>query len=78
MYTGVTNNIKRRCTEHKNGIVDGFTKRYRVNKLVYFERFNDVRYAIAREKAIIGLLRSKKNELVNSLNPEWKDLYELL
>ena len=78
LYTGVTNNLKRRCCEHKNGVIDGFTKRYKVNKLVYFERFRDVNYAISREKAVKGLLRVKKLALINEFNPEWKDLFELI
>ncbi len=74
LYTGMTNNLERRVFEHKYKLVDGFTKRYKVNKLVYFEDTNDVNAAIEREKQIKGWTRIKKNELVNSVNPEWRDL----
>ena len=74
MYVGVTNNLERRLYEHKNGLFDGFTKKYNVHKLVYYEYTTDVRSAIAREKQIKGWRRSKKNDLINSKNPEWKDL----
>ena len=78
MYVGVTNNLMRRVYEHKNKLVEGFTKKYNINKLVYFESYNDVKDAIKREKQIKGLKRFKKNALVEILNPEWKDLsYEL-
>ena len=78
MYVGVTNNLERRLYEHKNELVDGFTKKYHVHKLVYYESYKDVRDAIIREKRIKGLLRIRKNELVESINPEWKDLSEEL
>ncbi len=74
MYIGVTNNLKRRLYEHKNGLVDGFTKRYRVHKLVYYESYRDIKDAILREKRLKGLLRIRKNELVETANPEWADL----
>ena len=74
VYTGVTNNLERRLYEHKNHLVDGFTKKYNLNKLVYFETTNDVRSAIEREKQIKGWRRSKKNDLIATVNPEWKDL----
>ena len=77
MYVGVTNDLERRLSEHKTGVNEGFTKRYNVHKLVYFEEFSEIRYAIAREKQIKGLLRIKKNQLVESVNPEWKDLCEV-
>ena len=76
LYTGVTNNLKRRLYEHKNGLVEGFTKKYRVHKLVYFEETNDVNTAIAREKEIKGWLREKKNSLVEKENSGWNDLSE--
>ena len=76
LYTGVTNNLERRLYEHKNNLVDGFTKKYNVHKLVYYENTDDVRSAIAREKQIKGLSRLKKITLVNSKNPTWKDLSE--
>ena len=74
VYTGVTNNLERRVYEHKNKLVEGFTKKYRVNKLVYFEETTDIKSAIAREKQIKGWKRYKKDQLVNSINPQWKDL----
>ena len=76
LYTGVTNDLKRRVYEHKNGLGGGFTKSYQVHKLVYYEISNDVRAAIAREKQIKGGSRQKKVDLVNSLNPAWRDLYD--
>ena len=76
VYTGVTNNLERRLYEHKNKLVDGFTKRYNLDKLVYFDTTTDVQSAIAREKEIKGWTRAKKNHLINSINPEWKDLSE--
>ena len=74
MYVGVTNNLERRVYEHKTKMVLGFTEKYNVNKLVYFEETNDVRAAIAREKEIKKWRREKKNNLVVAVNPEWKDL----
>jgi putative endonuclease len=76
LYTGVTNNLVRRIYEHKNKLIDGFTKKYNVCKLVYFEETDDILVAIEREKKIKGWLRTKKNELVESVNPEWRDLYD--
>ncbi|GIV99951.1 GIY-YIG nuclease family protein [Roseiflexus sp.] len=76
LYTGVTNDLARRVYEHKNEIVSAFIKRYNVHKLVYYEIGNDVNAAIAREKQIKGGSRQKKIDLINRLNPEWKDLYE--
>jgi putative endonuclease len=66
----------RRVFEHKNQMVDGFTKRYNLKYLVYYEATNDVHAAIAREKQIKGWLRAKKLQLINSMNPTWKDLSE--
>ena len=74
MYIGMTNNLERRLYEHKNKLVDGFTKKYNVNKLVYYEHGNDVHAAIAREKEIKKWRREKKNNLVITMNPTWKDL----
>ena len=74
MYVGMTNNLERRMYEHKNGIIDGFTRKYKLQKLVYFEHTNDVNAAIAREKEIKKWRREKKNNLVVTVNPEWKDL----
>ena len=76
LYTGVTNNLARRLYEHKHQLVDGFTKRYNLHKLVYFDVTSDIRAAIAREKEIKGWTRGKKNALIDGLNPEWKDLSE--
>lgn len=74
VYTGVTNNLARRVEEHKTGTVDGFTKRYKIYKLVYAEKFGDVKQAIMREKQIKGYARQKKNELINAVNPKWEEL----
>lgn len=74
MYTGVTNNLERRIYEHKNKLIKGFTEKYNVNKLVYFEETQDVNAAIAREKEIKKWRREKKNQLVNLMNPKWIDL----
>ena len=76
LYTGVTSNLENRVFDHKHHRWSGFTSRYRVDRLVYFERFGDVHAAIAREKQIKGLLRIKKMVLVVAMNPEWKDLSE--
>lgn len=78
LYIGVTNNLIRRTYEHKNKLVEGFTKKYNLSKLVYFEQTNDIESAIAREKQLKHWSRCKKNNLINSLNPEWKDLYDHL
>ncbi len=74
MYVGVTNNLMRRLYEHNHKLVAGFTRKYNVDKLVYFEVTNDINAAIAREKEIKKWRREKKNKLVQSGNPEWKDL----
>ncbi len=76
IYTGVTNNLERRMYEHKNKLIAGFTKKYNLTKLVYYEMTEDVRSAITREKQIKGWLRIKKISLIESVNPEWKDLNE--
>jgi len=78
VYTGVTNALKRSVYEHKENRVDGFTKKYNITKLVYYEVFEDIENAILREKQIKGGSRQKKNELINSMNKEWRDLYEEL
>ena len=77
LYTGVTNDLTRRLYEHKSGLHEGFTKKYRVTNLVYFEQTSDVNAAIAREKQIKGWRREKKVALVEQVNPEWNDLSEL-
>jgi len=74
LYNGVTNNLPRRIYEHKNKLAEGFTKKYNLTKLIYYEISEDVRSAISREKQIKGWLRSKKINLIESTNPEWKDL----
>lgn len=76
LYTGVTNNLLRRVQEHKQKVLPGFTQKYKITQLVYFEQTADIRLAIAREKQIKGWLRKKKIDLIESLNPEWKDLSE--
>ena len=74
IYTGVTNNLKRRLYEHRHKFVNGFAERYNLNKLVYYEDTTDVKSAIEREKQIKGWTREKKNALISSINPGWKDL----
>ena len=76
MYTGVTSDLEQRVYEHKNKLVKGFTSRYNINKLVYFEEFGDVNEAISREKQIKAGSRKKKIALIEKDNPEWKDLSE--
>jgi putative endonuclease len=76
LYTGVTNDLMRRMYEHKNKLVPGFTKKYNIQYLVYYESTSSIYSAIQREKQIKGWLRSKKIALINSINPEWKDLTE--
>ena len=74
MYVGVTNDLIRRLYEHKNQLVNGFTKTYNVHKLVYYEHTTDVHAAISREKEIKHWRREKKNRLVETMNPNWEDL----
>ena len=74
MYIGVTNDLRRRVSEHKLGMNEGFTKKYQVHKLVYCEHFTDIRAAIAREKQLKGWTRAKKNALVEVTNPNWLEL----
>ena len=78
LYTGVTNNLRRRVYEHKQKLTDGFTKKYNVVKLVYYEVFQDSLNAIQREKQIKAGSRNKKEQLINSINKEWVDLFEQL
>jgi putative endonuclease len=75
VYTGVTNDLSRRCHEHRMGLIPGFSKKYNLKKLVYYELFGEINKAIRREKQIKGITREKKNVLINQFNPEWKDLY---
>ena len=74
LYVGVTNDLQQRINEHKNRLMEGFTKRYHLNYLVYFEETTDVSVAIAREKQIKSWRRAKKIDLIESSNPQWKDL----
>ena len=76
IYTGVTNDLQRRMFEHKEKKVQGFTKKYNVTSLVYYEQFGDIEMAITREKEIKGWRREKKDRLIEAGNPEWKDLSE--
>ncbi len=78
IYTGVTNDLKRRVHQHKEKLIDGFTKRYKVNKLIYYEVFEDVSAAISREKQIKSGSRQKKIDFINTMNGGWKDLYDEL
>jgi putative endonuclease len=78
LYTGVTSDLKKRIWEHKERIVKGFTEKYNIYKLVYFEIFNDPENAILREKQIKMGSRNKKIKLIKEINPEWKDLYNKL
>ena len=74
LYTGVTNDIKRRMYEHKNGLIDGFSKKYHLKKLVYYDMTTDIKVAIETEKKIKGWLRAKKIDLIVSKNSQWEDL----
>lgn len=75
IYIGVTNNLAKRVYEHKEGKIEGFTRKYKTNRLVYYEQFNDIYEAITREKQIKGWLRIKKLRLIEGMNPTWNDLY---
>ena len=74
LYAGVTKDIVRRVDEHKRGLIPGFTRKYHITRLVYLERFADVREAIAREKEIKGWVRARKIRLIEERNPTWEDL----
>ncbi|MCX6829481.1 MAG: GIY-YIG nuclease family protein [candidate division Zixibacteria bacterium] len=76
LYVGVTNNLPRRTYEHRNGLIEGFTKKYAVHQLVYFEDCGDISSAITREKQLKFWKRKWKIELIESFNPEWRDLYD--
>ena len=76
LYTGVTNDLMRRVYEHKNKMIEGFTKKYNITKLVYYKETKDIQVAISREKQIKGWLRGKKIALIESVNPKWNDLSE--
>ena len=76
LYTGVTSDLVKRVYKHKNKMVEGFTRKYNLDKLVYYEISDNIMSAIEREKRIKGWLRKKKTALIESVTPEWKDLYE--
>ena len=78
LYTGVTSDLSKRVYEHKEKLIEGFTKKYNVCKLVYFEEIDEIVEAISREKQIKGWIRKKKIALIESKNPEWDDLYKEL
>ena len=78
LYTGVSSDLKKRAYEHRAKLVDGFTKKYNLAKLVYYEVFDDIENAILREKQIKAGSRAKKIQLINRMNNDWKDLYEEL
>lgn len=78
LYTGVTSEIRKRIYQHKEKLIDGFSKKYNLNKLVYFECYDEMTDAIAREKQIKAGSRKKKEELINKENPKWIDLYNQL
>jgi len=76
LYTGVTNDLRKRVYQHKHNLVESFTKRYNITRLAYFEETSDISSAISREKEIKAWRRSKKIELIKSMNPHWRDLAE--
>ncbi len=78
LYIGITNSLVRRVWQHRQGEIQGFTKRYNVNRLVYYECFDDPRDAISREKELKGWRRVRKNAFVETLNPKWSDLSAML
>ena len=78
LYLGVTANLAARAWQHREGVVEGFTKRYGLTRLVWYERFEDIRDAIQREKTMKHWPRAWKVRLIHAMNPEWEDLYEIL
>jgi putative endonuclease len=76
LYVGVTNDLERRVYQHKNKLIMGFTSRYNIDRLIYYEMTSNIEAAIAREKEIKGWLRKKKIALITTMNPEWRDLSE--
>lgn len=76
LYIGMTNDLKRRVYEHKEELIEGFSKKYNCKKLVYYEYFTDVKHCIEREKQIKNWRREKKENLIRKVNPSWKDLLE--
>ena len=75
LYTGITNDLRKRVFEHKEKLLEGFTKKYNITKLIYYEIFRDSYSAISREKKIKGGSRQRKLDLIDSFNPKWEDLY---
>jgi putative endonuclease len=75
LYIGITNSLMRRIYEHKNGLIEGFSKKYSCHKLIYYEIYGDVNLAIAREKQLKGWRREKKENIIKKFNPHWSDLY---
>jgi len=75
LYIGVTNDLIRRVYEHRNGLIDGFTKKYKLHKLVYFEQYSDIKLALQREKNLKHWIKDWKIQLIEKFNPEWDDLY---
>ena len=75
LYIGVTSDLTKRIYEHKNKVVSGFSSKYNLNKLIYYECFDDITMAIEREKYLKGKTREYKNNLINTFNPDWNDLY---
>jgi len=78
LYIGLTNNLKRRIVEHKNGENEGFSKKYNCNKLIWFEKFSDIKFAIEKEKRMKKWKREYKVTLINEMNPNWEDFYHYL
>lgn len=76
LYIGVTSNLVKRILEHKNHVVDGFSKKYNLNKLIYYEVYDDIGTAISREKYLKGKKREFKINLIETINKDWKDLYD--
>jgi len=76
LYTGVTNDLKRRVYEHKNKLLEGFTKKYNIDKLIFYEAYDDINNAIAREKQIKGGTRAKKIKLIEDMNIKWNNLFD--
>ena len=74
LYIGMTNDLRRRVSEHKEKMIEGFTKRYKINQLVYFEEYDDVRYAIERETRLKTWSRQRKIDLIATMNPDWKEI----
>ncbi len=74
LYIGVTSDLPRRITEHKTGMIEGFTKKYNTHKLVYVEQYNDIETAIQREKQLKGWSHKKKVDLIERVNPDWEDI----